>query len=141
MNTVSRTLLAFSGGLDTSFCVLWLREQGHEVHTVTIDTGGFNDVELEDIDKLARRLGVASHTSINARDELFRDYLRFLIAGNVLRGSVYPLSVSAERVCQARRVVTHARQINAAAIAHDPTQQIHLLLIVPSVRLMPREHS
>ena len=121
MNTISRTLLAFSGGLDTSFCALWLREQGYEVHTVTIDTGGFDDTELEAIEKLARRLGVASHTSIDARDELFRDYLRFLIAGNVLRGGVYPLSVSAERVCQARGVVNHARQINAVAIAHGWT--------------------
>jgi argininosuccinate synthase len=121
MNTASRTLLAFSGGLDTSFCVLWLRERGHEVHTVTIDTGGFDHAELEQIEKLARQLGVASHTSLDARDELFRDYLRFLIAGNVLRGGVYPLSVSAERVCQARGVVNHARQINAAAVAHGST--------------------
>jgi argininosuccinate synthase len=121
MNTAPRTLLAFSGGLDTSFCVLWLREQGREVHSVTIDTGGFDDAELERIAKLARQLGVESHTAVNARDELFRDYLRFLIAGNVLRGGVYPLSVSAERVCQARGVVRHARQINAVAIAHGST--------------------
>src|SRR6476660_3084169 len=121
MNTAHRTLLAFSGGLDTSFCVLWLREQGHEVHTVTIDTGGFSHAELEQIEKLARQLGVTSHTSIDARDELFRDYLRFLIAGNVLRGGVYPLSVSAERVCQARGVVSHARRINAVALAHGST--------------------
>ena len=121
MNTAPRTLLAFSGGLDTSFCVLWLREQGREVHTVTVDTGGFGDAELERIEKLAHQLGAESHTTINARDELFRDYLRFLIAGNVLRGGVYPLSVSAERVCQARGVVRHARQINAVAIAHGST--------------------
>jgi argininosuccinate synthase len=121
MNTAPRTLLAFSGGLDTSFCVLWLRERGREVHTVTIDTGGFDDSELQRIEGLARQLGVESHTSVNARDELFRDYLRFLIAGNVLRGGVYPLSVSAERVCQARGVVRHARQINAVAIAHGST--------------------
>jgi argininosuccinate synthase len=121
MNTAARTLLAFSGGLDTSFCVLWLRERGHEVHTITIDTGGFSHAELEQIEKLARQLGVTSHTSLNAREELFRDYLRFLIAGNVLRGGVYPLSVSAERVCQARGVVNHARQINAVAIAHGST--------------------
>ncbi len=121
MNTAPRTLLAFSGGLDTSFCVLCLREQGREVHTVTVDTGGFDDVELARIEKLAHQLGAESHTTINARDELFRDYLRFLIAGNVLRGGVYPLSVSAERVCQARAVVRHARQINAVAIAHGST--------------------
>jgi len=121
VNTAPRTLLAFSGGLDTSFCVLWLREQGREVHTVTVDTGGFGDAELARIEKLARKLGAESHTTINVRDELFRDYLRFLIAGNVLRGGLYPLSVSAERVCQARRVVSHARQINAVALAHGST--------------------
>lgn len=121
MNTAPRTLLAFSGGLDTSFCVLWLREQGREVHTVTVDTGGFGDAELARIEKLAHQLGAESHNTINARDELFRDYLRFLIAGNVLRGGVYPLSVSAERVCQARRVVSHARRINAVALAHGST--------------------
>jgi argininosuccinate synthase len=121
MNTAPRTLLAFSGGLDTSFCVLWLREQAREVHTVTVDTGGFGDAELTRIEKLARELGAESHTTINARDELFRDYLRFLIAGNVLRGGLYPLSVSAERVCQARGIVSHARQINAVALAHGST--------------------
>jgi argininosuccinate synthase len=121
MNTAARTLLAFSGGLDTSFCVLWLREQGREVHTVTVDTGGFGDAELARIEKLARELGAESHATINARDELFCDYLRFLIAGNVLRGGLYPLSVSAERVCQARGVVSHARRINAVALAHGST--------------------
>jgi argininosuccinate synthase len=121
MNTAPRTLLAFSGGLDTSFCVLWLREQGREVHTATVDTGGFGDVELARIEKLAHQLGAESHTTINARDELFRDYLRFLIAGNVLRGGMYPLSVSAERVCQARGVASHARRINAVALAHGST--------------------
>ena len=73
------------------------------------------------IEKLARALGAESHTTINAREELFRDYLRFLLAGNVLRGGLYPLSVSAERVCQARWVVNHARQINAVALAHGST--------------------
>jgi len=121
VNTAPRTLLAFSGGLDTSFCVLWLRERGREIHTITVDTGGFADAELARIEKLACELGAESHTTIDARDELFRDYLRFLLAGNVLRGGLYPLSVSAERVCQARRVICHARQINAVALAHGST--------------------
>jgi argininosuccinate synthase len=121
MKTAPCTLLAFSGGLDTSFCVLCLREQGREVHTVTVDTGGFGDAELARIGKLARELGAESHTTINVREELFCNYLRFLIAGNVLRGGLYPLSVSAERVCQARGVVSHARQINAVALAHGST--------------------
>jgi argininosuccinate synthase len=121
VNTAPRTLLAFSGGLDTSFCVLWLREQGRQIHTITVDTGGFADAELARIEKLACELGAQSHTTIDARDELFRDYLRFLLAGNVLRGGLYPLSVSAERVCQAHRVICHARQINAVALAHGST--------------------
>ncbi|MGI8436447.1 MAG: argininosuccinate synthase [Chthoniobacterales bacterium] len=116
-----RTLLAFSGGLDTSFCVLWLREQGHDVHTVTVNTGGFSPNELSRIEKLARDLGSASHVTIDAREELFRDYLRYLLAGNVLRGGVYPLSVSAERVCQARRVVEHGLELGADAFAHGST--------------------
>jgi argininosuccinate synthase len=116
-----KTLLAFSGGLDTSFCVLWLREQGREVHTVTANTGGFSPNELSRIEKLARELGAASHTTIDAREELFRDYLRYLLAGNVLRGGLYPLSVSAERVCQARVVVRQALEIGAGALAHGST--------------------
>ena len=116
-----RTLLAFSGGLDTSFCVLWLREQTQEVHTVTVDTGGFSPDELARIEKLARDLGAASHTTIDARAELYRDYLRFLLGGNVLRGGLYPLSVSAERVCQARQVVRHGLDLGVDALAHGST--------------------
>jgi argininosuccinate synthase len=121
MSSKASTLLAFSGGLDTSFCVLWLREQDREVHTVTVDTGGFDADELGRIERLARDLGAVSHTTIDAREELFRDYLRFLLAGNVLRGGLYPLSVSAERVCQARRVVTHGRELGVGALAHGST--------------------
>lgn len=121
MTVNTRTLLAFSGGLDTSYCVLWLREQGREVHTVTVNTGGFDAPELTRIEKLAADLGTASHRTIDAREELFRDYVRFLIFGNVLRGGLYPLSVSAERVCQARRVVEYAKEIGASAIAHGST--------------------
>jgi len=116
-----RILLAFSGGLDTSFCVLHLKALGHEVHTVTVDTGGFPPAELARIEDLAHRLGSVSHTTIDARQELFYDYLKFLIAGNVLRGGLYPLSVSAERVCQAKRVVAHARTVKATALAHGST--------------------
>src|SRR5450432_3844501 len=116
-----KTLLAFSGGLDTSFCVLWLRDQKHEVHTVTVNTGGFSPNELSRIGKLAHDLGAVSHVTIDAREELFRYYLRYLLAGNVLRGSVYPLSVSAERFCQARQVVRHGLQLGVGALAHGST--------------------
>lgn len=114
-------LLAFSGGLDTSFCVVWLASKGWRVHTVTIDTGGFASGETARLKQWALRLGAASHETVDARRELFDRYLRYLIAGNVLRGNVYPLSVSAERVCQARKAVEAARARGAKAIAHGST--------------------
>jgi argininosuccinate synthase len=139
-----KVLLAFSGGLDTSYCVLYLKSLGHEVHTVTVDTGGFNPEELARIEGMAAKLGAASHTTLDAREELFEGYLRHLIAGNVLRGGVYPLSVSAERVCQARRVVGHARAIQATALAHGSTGagndqvrfDVAFLALAPDLALM-----
>jgi argininosuccinate synthase len=116
-----RILLAYSGGLDTSYCVIYLKAQGHEVHTVTADTGGFSDEEKARIEKTAIQMGSSSHKTIDARQQLFDGYLRYLIAGNVLRGGLYPLSVSAERVCQAKAVVDHARVIGATALAHGST--------------------
>jgi argininosuccinate synthase len=116
-----KALLAFSGGLDTSYCVLWLNSQGHETHTVTVDTGGFSQAELAHIKAHAMALGAASHVTVDARAELFDQYLRYLIAGNVLRGGLYPLSVSAERVCQARRVVAEAKAMGATALVHGST--------------------
>jgi len=116
-----KVLLAFSGGLDTSYCVVWLKAQGHEVHTATVDTGGFSPAELARIEALSPKLGAASHRTVDARAELFDGYLRFLIAGNVLRGNLYPLSVSAERVCQAKRTAGVARDLGATALAHGST--------------------
>ena len=116
-----KVLLAYSGGLDTSYCVVWLKAQGHEVHTVTVDTGGFSAEELDRIEGLSPKLGAASHRTVDARKELWEGYLRYLVAGNVLRGNLYPLSVSAERVCQARRTVTSARELGASALAHGST--------------------
>ena len=116
-----RLVLAFSGGLDTSFCVAYLREQGWEVVTATIDTGGFSRRELAAIEALARRLGAVAHHAVDARAELFDRYLRYLVYGNVLRGNAYPLSVSAERVCQAVKVVEVAHACGAAAVAHGST--------------------
>jgi argininosuccinate synthase len=113
--------LAFSGGLDTSFCVLYLKEQGYEVATVTVNTGGFSPEELARIEAASPRLGAASHTTVDARAGLFEAYLRYLIYGNVLRGQLYPLSVSAERVCQARAVAELAKAMGATALAHGST--------------------
>ncbi|HJW09161.1 MAG TPA: argininosuccinate synthase [Holophagaceae bacterium] len=114
-------LLAFSGGLDTSFCVLWLREQGFEVITATVDTGGFDDLELARIGSLSARLGAAAHHTLDAKAGLYQDTLRFLIFGNVLRGQVYPLSVSAERVCQARSIAELGLALGVQALAHGST--------------------
>ena len=114
-------VLAFSGGLDTSFCVLHLRERGFDVATVTVNTGGFDATEIARIEAAAHRLGVVSQHTIDARQELWDDYLRYLLYGNVLRGQLYPLSVSAERVCQAKRVAQVANELGASAIAHGST--------------------
>ena len=114
-------VLAFSGGLDTSFCVLYLREQGYEVSTVTVDTGGFDSNELKRIAALSPKLGARDHHTLDARGELFDKYLRYLVYGNVLRGQLYPLSVSAERVCQAAAVVDLAKRLGATALAHGST--------------------
>jgi argininosuccinate synthase len=116
-----RAVLAFSGGLDTSFCVLYLQEQGYEVATVTVNTGGFSPEELARIEAASPTLGAISHTTVDARAGLFDGYLRYLVYGNVLRGQLYPLSVSAERVCQARAVAELAKEMGASAIAHGST--------------------
>ncbi len=115
-----KAVLAFSGGLDTSYCAVWLAEQGYEVHSVTVRTDSAAD-ETSAIERRARSLGVADHRTIDARDELFDEYLCYLIFANALRGEVYPLSVSVERIVQAKRCALHAVEIGAAALAHGST--------------------
>ena len=113
-------VLAFSGGLDTSFCVPYLLETySEEVYTVTVDTGASLDESA--LQTHAKNLGAKKHFHINAQEDLYQNYLRFLIIGNVLRGGVYPLCVGAERVVQAQEVVKVARQVQAYAIAHGST--------------------
>ncbi|MCP3099971.1 argininosuccinate synthase [Myxococcus sp. K15C18031901] len=114
-------VLAFSGGLDTAFCTVYLREQGYAVTTVTVDTGGFPAEQLARIEALSTKLGAVAHKTVDARNTLFQGYLRYLIAGNVLRGQLYPLSVSAERACQAVEVVRVARELGAQSLAHGST--------------------
>jgi argininosuccinate synthase len=113
--------LAFSGGLDTSYCVPRLAEQGFAVHTVYVNTGGSTAEDLAAIAKQARAVGAVDHHEVDARAEVFTRFVRFLIQGNVLRGEVYPLSVSAERTQQAISVIDVARQIGARAVAHGST--------------------
>ncbi len=117
-----KVVLAFSGGLDTSFCTKYLSEEkGMEVHTVVVNTGGFNSAELKEIEKKAYAYGSAFHTSIDAQEDYYRKCLRYLIYGNVLRNRNYPVSVSSERTFQAKMVLQYARQNSIEAIAHGST--------------------
>ncbi len=120
---MSKIALAFSGGLDTSFLAIWLREQtGSEVVTVCVDTGGFSDEELAAIAARAKELGIADHRVVNAQHDVYDRYVSYLIKGNCLRGGTYPVSVGAERTAQAEAVVGVAREIGATAIAHGSTR-------------------
>ncbi len=115
-------VLAFSGGLDTSFCVPYLAETCDEpIYTVTVNTGGLSEKEAQVVKARARALGAARHILVDARRTLFDDHLSYLIKGNVLRGGVYPLCVGPERVTQARMVVHAAQETGARAIAHGST--------------------
>lgn len=117
-----KVILAFSGGLDTSFCVKYLTEEkGMEVHSVLVDTGGFSDAELAGIAERAKTLGVKSHHTVNVVNEYYQKCLRFLVFGNVLKNNTYPLSVSAERMFQALAVADYANQMGAEAVAHGST--------------------
>jgi argininosuccinate synthase len=113
--------LAFSGGLDTSYCVPRLSQDGWAVHTVYVDTGGSSTELRDSIRRQAECVGAVQHHEIDAREEVYQRFVRFLIQGNVLRGEVYPLSVAAERTQQALSVVDVARDIGARAVAHGST--------------------
>jgi argininosuccinate synthase len=122
MSKNRKVVLAFSGGLDTTYCAIYLaKEKGMEVHAVTVNTGGFDEKELGRIEAHARTLGVASWTSIDESDNYYRDVVRFLVFGNILKNNTYPLSVSAERISQAMAVANYARLIGADAVAHGST--------------------
>ncbi|MFP4093784.1 MAG: argininosuccinate synthase [Cyclobacteriaceae bacterium] len=116
-----KLVLAFSGGLDTSYCAKYLSEQGYEVHSVIVNTGGFSAEELADIARKAEMLEVKQHATLDETANFYRQCLRFLIYGNVLRNNTYPLSVSAERVFQALSIAEYAKSVGAAYIAHGST--------------------
>jgi argininosuccinate synthase len=115
-------LLAYSGGLDTSFLVAWLtREQGHAVTTLAIDCGGWSAAERAELERRALATGAVAHRAVDARDELYQRVLRWLIAGNVRRGEVYPLSVGAERGLQAEILAREGLAGGFDAVAHGCT--------------------
>jgi len=115
-------VLAFSGGLDTSFLVPWLAERhGRPVVTVTVDTGGLDDAARAVLAERSRALGAAQHVLVDARDAFFDETLSYLVMGNVLRGHLYPLCVGAERTLQARKVASVASELGAWAVGHGST--------------------
>ena len=117
-----KIVLGFSGGLDTTYCAIYLRTVlGYEVHSVVVNTGGFDAAALEEIERYAFTLGVKSHTSIDAVKPLYDDILKYLVFGNVLKNNTYPLSVSAERLSQATQIAKHAIALGADAVAHGST--------------------
>lgn len=117
-----KVVLAFSGGLDTSFCAIYLAvEKGMEVHTMTANTGGFSEEELAAIEKKAYALGVKSHKNIDITTDYYHKGIRYMVYGNVLRNNTYPISVSSERIFQALAVIEYAKSIDATHVAHGST--------------------
>jgi len=119
---MKKLVLAYSGGLDTSYCAKYLsKEKGFEVHAVSVNTGGFSDTEIATIKSKALELGATSYTSIDAVQIFYEKVVKYLIFGNVLKNNTYPLSVSAERIVQAIEIVNHAKKVGAEYIAHGST--------------------
>ena len=117
-----KVVLGFSGGLDTSFCVKYLSEEkGYEVHSVIVNTGGFTEEELKQLEAHAFNLGVKTHTAVQAVESYYNKIIKYLVFGNVLKNNTYPLSVSAERLSQAVYIAEHAQHLNADAVAHGST--------------------
>jgi argininosuccinate synthase len=119
---MKKVVLAYSGGLDTTFCALHLtKDLGYEVHAVIVNTGGFSKNELTAIENRANSLGVASFTILEVLDTYYQEVIKYLVFGNVLKNQTYPLSVSAERILQAKSLAEYAKSIGAKAVAHGST--------------------
>lgn len=116
-----KVVLAYSGGLDTSYCLQRLKEIGSELYTVFVNTGGFSKLELKNIENNAYYLGTKYHRNIDATNFYYENSVKYLIFGNVLRNNIYPLSVSSERIFQAIKIAEYANEIDAIAIAHGST--------------------
>ena len=117
-----KVVLAFSGGLDTSFCVKYLsEEQGYDVYTAIANTGGFSQEELKHIEERAMQLGAIEHATLNIEHEYYEKSIRYMVYGDILRNGTYPISVSSERIFQAIAIIEYAKSIGADAVAHGST--------------------
>ena len=117
-----KVVLAFSGGLDTSFCVKYLTEElGYEVYTAIANTGGFSDEELASIEERAYRLGSKQHATLDITEEYYERSIKYMVFGNVLRNGTYPISVSSERIFQALAIIQFAKEVGADCVAHGST--------------------
>src|SRR5882672_12745310 len=115
-------VLAYSGGLDTTYCAVYLNKvRNLEVHALTVNTGGFSEDEIKQIEARAKKLGIASFKCVDVTKEYYESCIKYLVFGNVLKNATYPLSVSAERMVQAIAVAKYALEIGAAAVAHGST--------------------
>jgi argininosuccinate synthase len=117
-----KVVLAFSGGLDTSFCAMYLaKEKNLEIYTAIANTGGFSDEELAEIEKRAYKLGAKKHVTLDVTNEYYEKSIRYMVYGNVLRNNTYPISVSSERIFQAIAIIQYAKEIDAKYVAHGST--------------------
>ena len=118
---MKKLVLAYSGGLDTSYCLKTLSQEGYEVHAVSVNTGGFSAEEIKVQEEKAYAMGASTYRSIDALQSFYDKIVKYLIFGNVLKNNTYPLSVSAERIVQAIEIIEYAKSINAQYIAHGST--------------------
>ncbi|MEG1999497.1 MAG: argininosuccinate synthase, partial [Bacteroidales bacterium] len=117
-----KVVLAFSGGLDTSFCAKYLTEEcGYELYTAVANTGGFSEKELNVIEEKAYRLGSKKHIALDITQEYYDKSIKYMIFGNVLRNGTYPISVSSERIFQAIATINYAKKVGADYLAHGST--------------------
>tara|TARA_B110000902_G_scaffold194613_1_gene220575 strand:+ start:429 stop:1622 length:1194 start_codon:yes stop_codon:yes gene_type:complete len=121
MKNLKKLVIAYSGGLDTSYCAVSLSKLGYEVHAVSVNTGGFSERDIKTIEKNAYKMGVSTYKNIEAVAIFYQKVVKYLIYGNVLKNNTYPLSVSAERIVQAIEIIEYAKSINAKFIAHGST--------------------
>ena len=140
-----KLVLAYSGGLDTSYIVKKFSEEGkYEVHTVLVNTGGFTHEELEQVSAKALQLGAQTHKNIDITETYYQKCIRYMVYGNILKNNAYPLSVSSERTFQAIAIAEYAKEIDAQYIAHGSTGagndqvrfDLTFQMIIPNVKII-----